>query len=58
MAAPYSAWLSGADTYAEHGAAGNRSVLSNDLHENCKTVAAWAREDGYVVPLHPIYGEV
>lgn len=58
MEAPYSAWLSGADTYAEHGAADNRGVLSRDLHENCKTVAAWAREDGYIVPLHPVYGEV
>lgn len=58
MAAPYSAWSSGADTYVGHGAAGNRSVLSNDLHENCKIIAAWAREDGYVVPPHPVYGEI
>lgn len=58
MEAPYSAWPSGADTYAVHGAAGDRSVLSRDLHENCKTIAAWAREDGNIVPPHPVYGEV
>lgn len=58
MRTPYSAWMSGAVSYDDFGASVERREGSDDLRGNCKTIAAWAREDGYIVPLHPVYGEV
>ena len=58
--APYSSWdcWLQAESYVGKGATKEHREDVESYRDGCKTIAAWAREDGYIVPPHPVYGEV